>query len=236
MMFHIIEKLASIGSRNEKEAILRSLPPQEAETFKAVAIATYHPLVNYWVVKYDEPEMYSSVISLPVAITQLGDLSSRSITGNAAASFLSILAGKLSESDAKVLRLIINGDLRCGATATLFNKVWKDLIPKFELMACQTLNEKTATKFKFPAYAQTKYDAARCSIFVDGDEVKYYTRNGKTYQIENEYVRLRFIEAGRRYGKPAVFDGELYQRKADGTPENRLVSNGIANSAMDICF
>jgi ATP-dependent DNA ligase len=95
-------------------------------------------------------------------------------------------------------------------------------------MACHTLNEKTEKKFKFPAIAQLKYDAARVAIFVSGETVSYRTRNGKTYILNNPELDQILITAAARIGGDVVFDGEMYQRKSDGTPENRLVSNGVA--------
>lgn len=226
-MLKIISALAATSSRLEKEAILKNLSISDAELFMKVAVATYHPLVNYWVAKYTPYSAFGPSLTLSEAIDSLSALSKREVTGNAAIEYLESLSNKLSEDDSKVLKMIVDRDLRCGASESTFNKIWPGLIPEFELMACHTLNEKTEKKFKFPAIAQLKYDAARVAIFVT-DKVEYRTRNGKTYQINNPELDQMFMTAAARIGGDVVFDGEMYQRKIDGTPENRLISNGVA--------
>ena len=226
-MLKIISALAATSSRLEKEAILKNLKGDEADLFKQIAVATYHPLTNYWVAKYTPYSAFGPSLTLSEAIDSLSALSKREVTGNAAIEYLESLSNKLFEDDSKVLNMIVDRDLRCGASASTFNKIWPGLIPEFELMACHTLNEKTEKKFKFPAIAQLKYDAARVAVFVT-DKVEYRTRNGKTYQINNPELDQMFMTAASRIGGDVVFDGEMYQQKIDGTPENRLISNGIA--------
>lgn len=226
-MLKIISALAATSSRLEKEAILKNLSISDAELFMKVAVATYHPLVNYWVVDYPLPAFNDGTISLKEALACLTKVAMRSITGNEAKEYLHSVESSLTPNDAIVFRAIVERDLRCGASASTFNKIWPGLIPEFELMACHTLNEKTEKKFQFPAIAQLKYDAARVAIFVT-DKVEYRTRNGKTYQIKNPELDELFMTAATRIGGDVVFDGEMYQRKIDGTPENRLISNGIA--------
>ena len=226
-MLKIISALAATSSRLEKEAILKNLSDPDIGLFKQVAIAAYHPLINYWVVDYPQAELNDGTLSLKEALDCLTKVAMRTVTGNAAKEYLSRIEGSLSEGDAIVFRTIVERDLRCGASASTFNKIWPGLIPEFELMACHTLNEKTEKKFKFPAIAQLKYDAARVAVFVT-DKVEYRTRNGKTYQINNPELDQMFMTAADRIGGDVVFDGEMYQRKIDGTPENRLISNGVA--------
>ena len=226
-MLKIISALAATSSRLEKEAILKNLSDPDVGLFKQVAIAAYHPLINYWVVDYPLPAFNDGTISLKEALACLTKVAMRSITGNEAKEYLHSVESSLTPNDAIVFRAIVERDLRCGASASTFNKIWPGLIPEFELMACHTLNEKTEKKFQFPAIAQLKYDAARVAIFVT-DKVEYRTRNGKTYQIKNPELDELFMTAASRIGGDVVFDGEMYQRKIDGTPENRLISNGVA--------
>jgi len=227
-MLQFLEKLSSTSSRNEKELMLKSLSGDDLELFKAIAVATYHPLINYYVAKYTAYSAFGPSMTLSEAISSLEALSTRKVTGNAAIDFLESISNKLHSDDSVVLSRIIARDLRIGASESTFNKVWPGLIPEFELMACHTLNEKTAKKFPFPAIAQLKYDAARVAILVSGECVDYRTRNGKTYILNNPDLDQILITAAKRIGGDVVFDGEMYQQKIDGTPENRLISNGVA--------
>lgn len=238
-IYDILMELTSTTSRLDKERILKNLSAEEESLFKNVAIAAYDPFTNYWI---RTDQLLPGLIDEDVAnefdlvaygLSELIPLKERILTGNAAKYHLASLLTKLDPRSAYVISGVINRDLRCGCSASTFNKVWPGLIPEFELMACHTLDEKTAPSMIYPAYAQMKYDAARVAIIVDRGTVTYRTRNGLTYNFVNENVDRIFLGAAARLSREQiVFDGELYQRKPDGSPESRTVSNGIATKMI----
>lgn len=230
-VFDVINAMRESNGTNEKIAIMESIKSDETleRDFIRIAIATYSPYINFYIKSYNTPEPTLGQ-SGPRSITSthsLGVLESiarREVTGNAAKTLLETLATELTPKSQQVLEMIINRSFGSGISGTSINKVWPNTIPKFNVMLCQPLNDKTLTKIKFPAYQQLKYDAARITIIVNNGTVKYFTRNGKEYLIENNELDDQFktmVETVRN--KAGVFDGEIFSNNGD-----RLASNGVA--------
>jgi ATP-dependent DNA ligase len=230
-VFDVISAMRESNGTNEKIAIMESIKSDETleRDFIRIAIATYSPYINFYIKSYNTPEPTLGQ-SGPRSITSthsLGVLESiarREVTGNAAKTLLETLATELTPKSQQVLEMIINRSFGSGISGTSINKVWPNTIPKFNVMLCQPLNDKTLTKIKFPAYAQLKYDAARITIIVNNGIVKYFTRNGKEYLIENSDLDTQFQSMVETVpNKAGVFDGELFSNNGD-----RLASNGVA--------
>lgn len=230
-VYDVIKAMQESSGTNEKIAIMESIKsnPELERDFIRISIATYSPYINFYIKSYNAPEPALGQYG-PRSITDthsLGVLESiarRDVTGNAAKTLLETLATELTPKSQQVLAMIINRSFGSGISGTSINKVWPDTIPKFNVMLCQPLNDKTLTKIKFPAYSQLKYDAARITIIVNNGTVKYFTRNGKEYLINNVELDNQFhtmVETVRN--KAGVFDGELFSNNGD-----RLASNGVA--------
>lgn len=230
-VYDVIKAMQESSGTNEKIAIMESIKsnPELERDFIRISIATYSPYINFYIKSYNAPEPALGQYG-PRSITDthsLGVLESiarRDVTGNAAKTLLETLATELTPKSQQVLAMIINRSFGSGISGTSINKVWPDTIPKFNVMLCQPLNDKTLTKIKFPAYSQLKYDAARITIIVNNGTIKYFTRNGKEYLINNVELDNQFhtmVETVRN--KAGVFDGELFSNNGD-----RLASNGVA--------
>lgn len=230
-VYDVINAMQESKGTNEKIAIMESLKSDETleRDFIRIAIATYSPYINFYIKAYDTPEPAAGQygqrsITDTHSLGVLESIARRDVTGNAAKTLLETLAIELTPKSQKVLSMIINRSFGSGISGTSINKVWPDTIPKFNVMLCQPLNDKTLTKIKFPAYQQLKYDAARITIIVNNGTVKYFTRNGKEYLIENNELDDQFktmVETVRN--KAGVFDGEIFSNNGD-----RLASNGVA--------
>lgn len=224
MIYQIIEQLKSTPSRLGKETILES--NKESQLLKSVLIRTFAPHINYYQRKIPS---YSTVggTELVQALERLNDLADRKVTGNKAIEFLSNILSSVKARDAFVIECIIKKDLGCGVGIPTINKIWKDLIPTFDVMLCSPMNEKLLDKMKYPAMAQLKMDGLRCNVVVVGNTVTFYSRNGKTFDLLGN-LEKEFIDAAR--GIDCVFDGELLVTK-DGKVADRQTGNGILNKA-----
>lgn len=214
----ILDELAATSSRLDKEAILKR--EHDNHLLKKVIVYALNPYLNFYVRNYEYDARGKA--SIDTAFPVLDMLSSRKVTGNAARDMLEKVSLKMSEDDAEVLWRIIQGDLRCGVSEATVNKIWKGLIPTFDVM----LAHKDISGIKYPAYAQTKLDGARCHLYYDGDQVVAYARSGKVFELHNSLV-----DSAKILMLPGeTWDGELLFYK-DGKPLDRKTSNGLANKA-----
>lgn len=218
----IINELAATSSRLEKEAILKR--EKSNSVLKRVFSSTLNPFTNYYLKKipqYNANE--GNGICLNFAIDTLNDLAFRHKTGNAGIAHLKDTLESLNRDDAIVIERIVERDLRCGVSEATVNKIWTGLIPTFDVC----LAHKDISHIKYPAYAQTKMDGARCHMMWDGVEAKLFSRNGKVFEVSSV-----FNEAAARLMDPGeVWDGELLFYEG-GKPMDRKTSNGIANKAL----
>lgn len=225
MIKSILDQLKITNSRLDKEAILKA--NIENGLLKSVLIRTFAPHINYYQRKIPAYTTNGKNIDLLEALEQLNDLADRKVTGNKAIEFLSNILSNVSSDDAKVIEGIIKKDLECGIGIPTINKIWKDLIPTFNVMLCSAMNDKVLDKIKYPAMAQLKMDGLRCNVVVFDGTVTFYSRNGKTFDLLGN-LEQEFLDAAR--GKNVVFDGELLVTK-DGKIADRQTGNGILNKA-----
>lgn len=226
-IYSIIEAIAATPKLTEKEQILRStIGTDQEELIKSVFKAAYDESINYWVKEFPFPEKFLAITSFEFALSSLSEISQRNITGNAAINFVSNLTSHLTEQDAIILDRVIKRDLRCGATATMANKVWPDLIPTVPYMRCSSFNEKNLKAIKFKCYSQTKEDGLYLDIIVANGEVRYQTRTGQKLLL-NEPVRDANLLA---FNRDFVLMGEGLVVNDDGTYMSRKEGNGILNS------
>lgn len=229
----IINEVAATSSRNEKEAILRR--NADNETLKSVFKAAYDPTINYFIKKIPPYTTMGGKIDLSTAITLLDDLKNRVFTGQAALDLLGRILGTCeNQDDAKVIELIIQRDLKCGATDSTANKVWKGLIPEFPYMRCALPKD---AKFKDWAWSAGVYSQLKAdSMFANLDIISsaeggviLTSRNGSEMPTEKfqkvvDYA-LDMIPLGYR------LTGELQVKKA-GKILPREIGNGILNSVL----
>lgn len=221
----IINELASTTKRLQKEAILKR--EFNNEQLKKVFWAAYNPDITFWIQKHPSViEFKNKILELEDALRIiLEQIATRQVTGNAAIEKYQMILCMVSQDDAEVIRRIIDRDLRCGVNVPTINKIWKGLIPVYELM----LAENKPNKLKFPdVVVQLKYDGLRCLIThtKEGDIV-LRTRNGNQITslslLNDEFKQIIPVEK--------TFDGELVCY-IDDNPLSRKISNGILNKAI----
>lgn len=225
----LFELLASDNSRNFK---LRTLKEHENdETLKRIIVLALDPFINFYqrkIPKYT-PNDTDHAASLKSMLPSLNDLSSRSVTGNAAIDRLKNMLEAVEPSGAKVIERIIKKDLKCGVSISTVNAVWPNLIAEYPVMLCSKYEDKLVDKIKWPAIVQKKEDGMRFNAIVKNGTVDFRSRNGKEIQLlgnlEQEFIALA---AGRN----VVFDGELLvMDEFDYQFCDRQTGNGILNKA-----
>ena len=224
-----LDSLSANTSRNFKIEQLNA--QSDNETLREVVRLALDPFTQFYQRKIPQYTTDKHQTSLENALGALYDLSSRTVTGNAAIEYLRMLLSSLSPDDAKVIERIIQKDLKCGVQVSTANVVWSGLIKEYPVMLCTGYEQKLVDKVKFPALVQLKMDGMRFNAIVQHNEnrssVDYRSRNGKEIQLLGN-LDAEFIKLSN--GIDCVFDGELLV-KTDGKILDRQTGNGILNKA-----
>lgn len=196
----VIWQLEGITSTTQKQIHLKE---NESDELKEVLYYTLNPYKTYGVtnfsINYGLEEGKAKSDSWTRIKSVLDQLQLRELTGNEARQVLSQLGTQLTEIECILLSRILKKDLRCGVSTKTVNKVWKKLIPEFEVMLAETGEERIV----YPCYVEPKYDGVRTIAIVRDGSVNYYSRNGKEFAnfdvFSNSLIKL----------PDGVYDGEV---------------------------
>jgi len=220
-------KLQNNNSSLKKKKILKEY---EDEDIKKILKYVYSPykkynvtskkLKTYYEKKYkNEPKIknYENIFNL------LEDLSNRKITGNIANEFILDFIGKYKQYD-EIIYNILDKDLQIRMNTKTINTVFKDLIPDFKVSLAE-LYDKHKEKLKEGEwYISRKMDGIRCICIVDGEEVKFYSRQGNELEtldmIKKEIIKNKSERIKKRY----VLDGELCIIDKDGNEDFKQIT------------
>lgn len=228
----ILTELANDNSRLAKEAILKR--EYENEDLKEAFRLALDPNIQFYIRKIpDYKTVASKVGDLKDAMSRLGLLSYRTLTGNAGIEHLRLVLSNVDGADAVVIERIIGKDLRCGVSDSTVNKIWPGLIPEYPCMLASAYDQKLVDKVKFPAIAQLKLDGMRFNAIVRNGQVEFRSRNGKEITIPDPAFAAEFVKLAADYEiyRDVVFDGELLVKSA-GVVLDRKTGNGILNKGV----
>lgn len=226
-MFDVLTQLSETPSRNEKEAILRGLTPDQANLFKYVAWLAYDPSIDFYIKEFSQSSTHVPSITLFEALQDIQNIiAKRVFTGNQAKKHVEMNYEMLSEDDAEVFRRVIKRDLRCGISAKTVNKIWPGTIYEHPYMRCSGFSEKSLKNISFPCYSQTKMDGLYCDIIVTEDKVEYRSRNGSYLLLNSNDRDAELQEHFTGY----VLMGEALALNEMGDLMERSLSNGYLNS------
>ena len=219
------DHLAGNPSRNYKIAQLTA--NKDNELLREVIRLALDPFTQFYIRKIPAYSRGTDTANLKWALDKLYDLSSRTVTGNAAIAHLTSILESLQSDDAKVIERIIAKDLKCGVAISTANAVWTGLVSEYPVMLCSQFEQKLVDNVKFPALVQTKMDGMRFNAIVRNGAVEYRSRNGKEIQLLGNLDADFLALAG---DIDCVFDGELIV-KDKGIILDRQTGNGILNKA-----
>ena len=211
----LLERLMNTSSRIEKEMLLRGITEHEKKTF----IYAYDPTAIY---HHKFADIDVDLDRLGEPSEELFDLLDFIIEQKSSSSFVRDQIEEFADENGDLIKLIINKDLRCGVSATTFNKVSHDKIPQFKV---QLAKDVELAKVSFPCTAQIKYDGVRLVLINKKGIVKFFTRNGKEVPLPELKERLESLSL-----IDYVLDGEIVFKA--GLQEGRTTISGMINSAM----
>lgn len=208
LLKQLIEELNRSNSTLEKTATL-SKPEYNVEFIKGVLKATHNPFMQYYVTPKNLKKRSDLIVenaSYNDLFTLLEDLNERKITGHEAISEVNAFI-RDNEEYTEIIYNIFERNLKTRVSEKIINKVFKNLIPTFDVALANKFDEKQSQKVNFEKddwYASRKLDGLRCICIVMGSDVKIYSRSGKEFNtldvVKREIKNLNLN---------IVFDGEI---------------------------
>jgi hypothetical protein len=226
MILNILDEINSDNSRLYKEAILTR--EVNNENLREAFRLAYDPFVQFYIRKIPDYKA-GGRDNLRSAMSRLGLLSGRTVTGNAGIEHLKIILSSVKQPDSTVIERIIGKDMRCGVSEATINKIWPGLIPEYPCMLASPYDNKLIERMRWPAMVQLKMDGMRFNAIVKNGKCEFRSRNGREVnllgELDAEFIRLA-------EGQDMVFDGELTVHDASGAIMDRKTGNGILNKAV----
>ena len=234
-ILQIFDAIGSDTKRSHKLALIEQ--HRTNPLFMKVVKLALDPYVNFYIRKIPDYTFRflegadDSHKSLEWALTELGKLSSRELTGNAGIEHLRSVLSELDSSDAVVIERIIGKDLRCGMADGTVNAVVEDFIPTYPCLLARPYDAKNIKNIVYPAFSQLKADGLRVNFIVVDNKVSICGRSGRAIDLLGA-MDEEIAQLGTKYSYPVVFDGELVVVDSNGKLLSRKVGNGIINKAI----
>lgn len=216
-----VKELRSTNSRSEKEEILESWWGEQ-ELLSTVYDNNELEKLFHYVYDYDKQYYVTSANILKFRNSKkyipqgefangytlwnlLDDLSSRSITGNAALTFVNdfIRITCKNEEEEKLVLDIIDKDLKCGLSEVTINKVIPNLIKTYDVALAKKFEPKHNVNEDW--VIERKLDGARIQIIKKNGIIKCFSRKGKEYTTLGKIIE----ELTNKMPDNTVFDGEV---------------------------
>lgn len=236
-VINIINQLRNESSTNGKLKILKD--NKDNELLKKVLEYTYNPFKKYGVtekVLIPTNEEFNNI-----ELFQLLDLLSNSNINDSLRKTVNSFLGSIQfkeERDLYVCMLL--KDLKIGCNSKTINKVWKDLIPSFNVMLAESYFKQKENYINGREFViSTKLDGNRLVIIKRNGVVEFYTRQGK---LMDGLIEIE--EEAKLLDDNMVYDGELISENPGNLPSDELFritmtkarKKGIKTGLIFNCF
>lgn len=225
---------AEILQQNFDNKVLRSL-----------LFLAYNPFLVYNIKKVPiyTPDInsreYSMSSNLMQFIELLKQLKDRVITGNEALAMVQRFFSGCTNLEYEWYSKILQKDLKIGLADKGINKVFKGLIPTYEVLLANKLElvdlgldtEAALKLIPDDIVVEYKLDGMRLNVFVYPDEVVIRTRNGKVVYGYQNLAK----EAQLKLPSGYVYDGELMSRDFENTVKKNAEDNSLTEPSRE-CF
>lgn len=224
-----LEQMGATASSNAKLEIVQTLTSTELGIVKLAL----DPSINFYIAKLPHTASGGSEWS-GREYQLLDDLSSRTITGNAARSRVEEVLEDLKAEHASVLRRVILKDLKVKVGETLVNKVFPGAIPVTPYMRCSLPEKSNMPKWTDDDWftgiiSQEKADGMFASLTRLEGSFTMASRQGSVFP--GDVMAPIFSELRSRIVDDLQTHGELLVYK-NGVLLERQIGNGILNSLL----
>lgn len=113
----------------------------------------------------------------------------------------------LLPGDYEVLAHILRRDLKCGINIKTINATLNNVVPTFELMAAQSLED--PDKLPYPVYVDPKYDGYRAIAIRKNGRYELMSKNGLVFESYTQRIGPRLDQLADILGVNYQFEGEV---------------------------
>lgn len=214
----VVEQLRNTGSTKEKGNILKT--NINDEMLQTVLTYTYDSFTKYGISEevYNDIPICSHAVAYQTPYEMFNELASSNINDilrEKAKYFIEVIT---PEEYRELIKGILFKDLKLGVNAKSINKVWKGLIPAFDVQLAESYSKKQPKENEY-FYLTTKVDGFRIlGIPNESGTYTFMTRKGEVYE------GLDHLQSDcQRIGQGIfVLDGELIARNDDNLPSGEL--------------
>lgn len=230
-VYDIWEQLENTSSTKQKQAILEE--NKDNGTLKKWLYYTYNPYYNYGILSLpDECWNENKTANKYVGCVNekffelLDNLRNRIFTGNLAKEKIIYFCQRVDEETVSCLSATLGRTLDCGVSVATINKVWKNLIPEFNIAKANPLDSENQIT-KYPVQVEQKMNGVRVIIMNDEDTIHIFSSNGNEVPQERLMNLRKSVQIlARNSGYDSfVLDGELVSK-------NRKTVSGVFNKAL----
>lgn len=200
----ILEQLRTTTNKKEKEKILNI--NKNNTLLQKVIYYTYSPYKIYNINKktFNDTKKFSidtSQIKFQTIFELLDFLTTVDLNDNIKAEILTYLALSPSILENLYMKMMLK-NLQVGITITTINKIWKNLIPKFNIMLAKRY-EDYAKKLKGDIIITEKIDGVRAVIIREENNTIIMNKQGKILK------NIDILEDAKHLPSNMVYDGKL---------------------------
>ena len=213
----LVDELNSSNSTLDKTATLQK-PEYNNQFVKDVLVATHNPFVQYYVTSKNLKKRDDLRVPTDLDLfALLNKLANRELTGHdALATVNGFIWNNLGYEE--LIYNILDRNLKTRTHDKIINKVFKDLIPTFDVVLAKKF-EDHMKKVKFNEcnwWASRKLDGLRCICIIDdAGDIEFRSRTGKPFHT----LDLVKVEIAKLNLKSTVFDGEICIVREDGSED-----------------
>ena len=219
-VLEVVNKLKATNSNKDKLAILKSYIGHEDEKMICKVLNyTYDTFKKYGISEqvYEGVNVVSNSI-FSDTFEMFDKLSSSNINDLLRLSTKSYIENQVPSEYRELIKGILFKDLKIGVNAKSINKVWKGLVPEFNVQLAESLSK---VGFKHVEnkniYVTPKMDGFRC-IYAPSNKI-FLSRKGQEFEGVKHLVPdcERLISLIReKTGKTCILDGELVHEYVEG--------------------
>lgn len=215
-IIHIINNLQNTNGTNNKIEILNN--NKDNELLQKVFEYTYNPFKKYGISeKTIKPSSIEAKFTIDI-FHLLDILSESNINDSLRATVNSFLTSIENIQEKELYKNMLLKDLKIGCNAKTINKVWKNLIPQFNVQLAESYFKQKEGHLNGREFIiTTKLDGNRLVIIKRNGKIEFYTRQGKLMEglIEIE-------EEAKLLEDNMVYDGELIAENIYNLPSDEL--------------